>query len=99
VDFIGTDDANVKNRRGMANFSFQQKCGRNKCGRASCGLRKPLGDTINLVIKRADVQATDDLSRVDASKIVIIKFVNGIGQCFPVALPVLQSVPGVMNIW
>ncbi len=50
-------------------------------------LKEAARGSINLVIKRADVQATNDLSRVDASKIFIIEFVNRIGQCFPVALP------------
>ena len=75
------------------------KCGHNECGRASCGLRKPLGDSINLVIERADVQATNDLSRVDASKILVIEFVNSIGQCFPVTLPGLHSVAEHINYW
>ena len=41
----------------------------------------------------------NDLSRVDASKILVIDFVNGIGQCFPVALPGLPFVAEKINIW
>ncbi len=46
-----------------------------------------------------DVQDTNDLSRVDASKILVIEFVNGIGQCFPVTLPDLHSVAEHINYW
>jgi hypothetical protein len=76
-----------------------KKSGHNECGRASYGLRKPLGDSINLVIERADVQATNDLSRVDASKILVIDFVNGVGQRFPVAPPGLLYVAEHINFW
>ncbi len=54
---------------------------------------------MNLIDDAPDVQATNDLSRVDASKIVVIEFVNGIGQCFPVALPGLQSAAELINFW
>ena len=37
-----------------------------------------------------DVQATNDLSRLDASKILVIDFVNGVGQRILVAPPALM---------
>ena len=46
-----------------------------------------------------DVQVTNDLSRVDASKILVIDFVNGVGQRILVALPGLHSVAELINFW
>ncbi len=40
-----------------------------------------------------------DLSRVDASKIVVIEFVNGVGQRFPEAPPGLLSVAVLKYYW
>ena len=40
-----------------------------------------------------------DLSRVDASKIVVIEFVNGVGQRFQVAPPGLLSVAVLIYYW